>query len=224
MRRIAMRALTASAVVLALGVVGTAAASRLQVRGAERGFRITWTNVEFEAGFGFGGEFAAARCPVTLEGSFHSSTIRKIARALIGYVTRAAVNEGACREFSTETFHAKLRFLSETLPWHVRYESFTGRLPTITAVNVGFVGVALEVFEIVLEETCLYTSTAESPLRAGFTINERGVVTAMRLDATTTIPLHGGSGFCRPETGFRYNGVGTASQLGGATALSIKLI
>jgi hypothetical protein len=48
--------------------------------------RAIWDPMEFIGPLG-----ESARCPLTLEGSFHARTIAKVAYALNGYITRAAV-------------------------------------------------------------------------------------------------------------------------------------
>ncbi len=117
--KVLLAALAATAILGAL--VGTASANNLSTN--EQGFRIVWTELNLtEAIFGIG-----VHCPVTLEGSFHTPTIRKVIGSLIGYVTRAAVRNEACRGG-----HATV--LTETLPWHVTYEGFTGTLPRITSI------------------------------------------------------------------------------------------
>src|ERR1700751_1578741 len=97
-------------------VVGSASANRLSIN--ETRFRITWARLTFNE------ETAEARdiCPVTMEGSFHSGTIRKVVGALIGHITRAGA--GVCTG-------GGLTILRETLPWHVTYEGFFGTLPRI---------------------------------------------------------------------------------------------
>jgi len=102
-------------------IVGNASANRLSIN--ETRFRIVWNRLTFNE------ETAEARdvCPVTMEGSFHSGTIRKVLGALIGHVTRAAA--GACTG-------GGLTILRETLPWHVTYEGFFGTLPRITGLLI----------------------------------------------------------------------------------------
>src|SRR5215218_2848212 len=108
-----------ASIVLA-SAVSTASANRLSVN--ETGFTITWSALTFNAA----GNTVA--CPVSLGGAFHNRTIAKVPRALIGRVTAARIN-GACSG-GTATI------LSETLPWHVQYSSFSGTLPRIATVVI----------------------------------------------------------------------------------------
>lgn len=101
-----LTALIATAVLGAL--VANAAANRIAL--STPSFRATWTNLEWQAA---GGLFTI-RCPVTIEGSFHSNTISKVLEALIGYVTRAAVGAPAACTGGTVTM------LTSVLPWHIR--------------------------------------------------------------------------------------------------------
>jgi hypothetical protein len=83
-------------------------------------FRWTFNNIELAMGE------LVTTCKLTLEGSLHSRTIAKVAGSLIGHVT--SVRTGECAPAVT--------ILTETLPWHVRYQSFSGRLPDTTLVLV----------------------------------------------------------------------------------------
>jgi hypothetical protein len=120
--------LAALCVVIAAGIMAlaatTAAARNFSV--GNQTFRGTFNNFEFEA--------AAVRttCRVTLEGSLHTRTIAKVAGSLIGYITRATF--GQCSAGTT--------VLTQTLPWHVSYESFSGRLPSITLLVLRMTGVS----------------------------------------------------------------------------------
>jgi hypothetical protein len=172
--KILLAGLAATAVLGAL--VATASATRVAT--SNQFFRTTWSALEF---IGSGG-VVRIRCPVTIEGSYHSRTIAKVAEALIGYVTRAAV--GVC---TGGTF----TLLASALPWHVRYNGFSGTLPAITVVHLRFVGFSLlinfnEVFG--LRSSCLYQSTAASPMRASVNVGAGGVAETLTPEAAT-IPL-----------------------------------
>jgi len=110
---------------LLAAAVSTASANHLSVN--EQRHRIVWREIQWVASAG-----STITCELTLEGSFHSRTIAKVANALIGHINRASI--GTCRGGSA-TVH------TETLPWHEQYHSFTGTLPRITSVTIGFVGI-----------------------------------------------------------------------------------
>ncbi|MFL5817572.1 MAG: hypothetical protein ACJ76L_08220 [Conexibacter sp.] len=132
---------------------GTASARNFSA--SSQTFSVTWARFEITGAFG------TYSCPVTIEGSFHTRTIAKNVGGLIGYVTRASV--GLC---STGLFET--RVLTETLPWHVRYRSFTGLLPNIGSISTSIIGFALQVKETPFAIRCLGASSAAEPLILNF--------------------------------------------------------
>jgi hypothetical protein len=100
--------------------IGTASARNLSI--TNQNFRATFNNLEFIIE-----EISTTTCRVTLEGSLHARTIPKTAGTLIGYITR--VITGQCNP-------NVVTIQNETLPWHVRYIGFSGRLPDITLIIV----------------------------------------------------------------------------------------
>src|SRR5215207_9545753 len=89
-----------AAVCLGITVQG-ASANQLSISSST--YRLTWSTLELASAVG------TIRCPVTIEGSFHSRTVWKVSGSLVGYVTRTAL--GACTGGTA-------RVLTETLPWH----------------------------------------------------------------------------------------------------------
>jgi hypothetical protein len=153
--------LAAAGAALLLGVlVGAASAGRLST--SSQSLRATFASLEFAGGFG------TTRCPVTVEGSFHERTTAKTADRLVGYITRAVL--GACAV-------GQATVLAETLPWHVRYSSFSGALPNITAIQASIVGVATRVREVG-GVTCLARTSAEEPATMRFNREATGVITS----------------------------------------------
>lgn len=139
------------AAALAMAVaVGSASANWLSVSHGNL-LRAEWSSLELGAV-----GVVAVRCPVTLEGSFHSATFAKIMNKLAGYITRASV--GMCA-----TGHVTA--LAETLPWHIIYRGFRGTLPFITNVVAGIIGAAFRVSNSVTGE-CLMRTTIEHPAEA----------------------------------------------------------
>lgn len=121
-------------------------------------FRGSYASVEFAGGFG------TTTCQLTLEGSLHSRTIEKVPGSLIGYITRAILRKPCAQGDAT--------ILTATLPWHIRYSSFTGTLPDITSVNSTIVGLAFRALEPVFGLGCLARSTPERPVT--FTNEKQG--------------------------------------------------
>src|SRR5215207_8133225 len=130
--KLILTALAAS--LLLAAVVSTASAASLST--SNQNIRATWTSLEFE-GTGTG---LFIRCQVTLEGSFHSRTIAKVARSLISAITKGQVKQETCTNGRGATFNGVERYNGttspNTLPWHLTYESFTGTLPAIATVSV----------------------------------------------------------------------------------------
>ncbi len=119
-----------AAALLFSSLAGNAAARSLSSQ--EQSFSVTWNSVEF------GSSAATIRCRLTLEGSFHSRTIAKIARSLIGYVTRAIVGRPCTGGEAWSDNGAESEPLGTApnkLPFHLTYESFSGTLPAIAEVN-----------------------------------------------------------------------------------------
>jgi hypothetical protein len=206
--RLLLTGLAATAVLAA--AVGTATAQRLVVSNQQ--IRAVWSSLEL----GNSVTSETLRCPVTLEGSFHSRTIVKTVGSLVGYVTRAAVSNAVCTGG-----HATI--LQETLPWHLTYQSFTGTLPNISSVTLNLIraGFIIET----AANNCRAVTTALRPARGIATVGAGGAVTGLRADETATIPLvNGPGGFaCSLATGF-FRGVGAVTLLGNTTAISITLI
>jgi uncharacterized membrane protein len=128
----------AGATVFLGALVSTASAVRLS--SSSQTFRAGYARVDFIGGFG------TTECPLTLEGSFHRRTIAKEGRILIGFLTRAIL--GTCTEGAGT-------ILTATLPWHIRYASFSGTLPNITAINTDVAGLSFQITEPVFGVTCL---------------------------------------------------------------------
>ena len=141
-----------SAVLVMALAVGAASANRISISHSN-----LWRDVFRPLRFQSGG-LSAASCSVTLEGSFHSATIRKIERLLIGHITHASI--GPC-ETGTATI------LTETLPWHVQYLGFRGRLPIIEGgLRDILVGLSFQVRDAIFGSICLARATEAEPAAA----------------------------------------------------------
>ena len=165
--------------------VGSASASRLSM--SERDFQITWVALTFA-------EPASAmevECLVALKGTFHSSTIRKVAGSLIGQITEAQVG---AHEVCTNGDLFMLngveelngRVVGNTLPWHVQYSGFIGALPNIN-MRVAIIGASI----LVESEfgNCLYRSTQAQPWYGIFEKNASNRIIAFRNSEANAIPL-----------------------------------
>lgn len=200
-RRVLLAAvLTASALALACS-----SASAIRLALGEPTFRAVWTPARFTfSGITIG-------CNVTLEGSFHSTSIAKVERALIGFISRASVNSCTAGTMSV---------LTETLPWHVQYGSFGGTLPNISTLTTRIVGMSASWTFIGL--TCLGRTEANTPAQL---IAERsgGTIASYRWDEAAPIPLTGSSG-CSSIRGRLGGTTSSATGLGNARAVALTLI
>lgn len=191
--------------VLAIALSASASGSRLQFTRSERGFRIVWPELEFA-----NSEFTIfIRCPVTLEGTISSATFPKTRGTLIARVSSAAM--GTCTG-------GRGRFLTETLPWEVKYAGFEGPLPTIVAMNVDLVGMSflLEAFGLM---SCLYRTTATNP-GIGISTVEGGAIRRFSLEIRE--PMVGTPIGCPGARIAERNG--TATVMGETAGVILRLI
>lgn len=188
--------------------VSVASANRLSV--SNKAFRVTWAPLLLllEA------LSEPTRCSLTMEGSFHSASFVKTAGALIGHVYKASV--GPCEG------EIGLTINQEALPWHVRYRSFTGTLPNLTGILLGFVGVKLTLHNRPFGTTCVTTTTATDPLLGAGTVFS-GAIEQIRADETAPIPLRG-SFFCEIPGNLVFAGSGTVRQTSSTTRIRLTLI
>ena len=194
------------AALLLAGVLSTASARSLSV--TNQNIRVTWANLEFS------NEGPTIRCQVTLEGSLHSRTITKIARTLVGMITRATIAEERC---------AGGPVTPRALPWHLTYESFVGLLPTPTAIR--FL-ISRYLFRIVASELACTYGTATDNLTFTATINAaREFTEFMPFEGANVSHLLEGLFLCRSERAMASPaGDGLIHVLGTTAKITITLI
>jgi hypothetical protein len=212
--RTALIALTAA---LLLAIAASAAsANRLST--SERSFLIRWSPLTLASTAG-----SSIRCSVTLDGSFHSSTITKTTGLLIGYINAATIAgpSGNGREAVCAGGTATL--LRETFPWHAQYNGFTGTLPRITAINFVLIGESVRVDpEGAFEPACLMRTEAVTPSKGIIELGASGESTGVRPDESALIPLSGGFG-CSIAEG-RFSGIGTIQNAANTANITVRLI
>jgi hypothetical protein len=214
--KLILAALTAS---LLMGLaVSSASAGRLSTTNTR--FRVTWENLIFKD-INAGG--LQQTCRVTLEGSFHSATIRKLPGTLIGAITRGIVDSNNCRG-SLEPHRATI--LQETLPWHLTYESFRGTLPNIESVTV-----LLRRYEFQISATFIGATITCRYLDAGLPEeNQAGQITRLaggELTELRTVAGRRASKLIGPEVCPNFGtleGTGQVFLLGNTTRIRITLI
>jgi hypothetical protein len=213
MQHLARLITTVLATTLLLTLTAAQASARI-FRASNQQIRVTWRRLELIGSDGTN----FARCPVTLEGSFHAATIAKIRGSLIGYITRPTV--GTC-----ET--GRVTVLTATLPWHIVYQSFSGPLPNITRLRFSIIGSSVLVEQLGFR--CLLRTTAESPASGEELFGANGRVEGLKPDETMQIPVGGGlGGFgcpC-PTGGWRTEAsdAGIVTLLGTNNSISVTLI
>lgn len=150
MRKLTRRALVALLVLVGTFIAfgGTVSANKLSFNG--RFFLIRWENGTFK--LREAGTESTAECRVTLEGVLHSNTIPKVASVLIGYIDGATMNPCSTNIAG---------FLTNTLPWHVHYEGFTGTLPNIDLLKIEITDASIWYGP----RRCLAVASAANPLK-----------------------------------------------------------
>jgi len=155
--------LATTGIVVALGLLASAASAG-EFEFSEVRLRATWARMNFTGGFG------AVECEVVLEKELHTRGVPKVRESLIAFVRVANVIRCA-RGGATA--------LRETLPWHVRYESFTGTLPAIRSVETRIVGFAFKIREPAFGVECLFRSTAANPVLLTYGLEAAGAITSV---------------------------------------------
>jgi len=200
---------------LALASMTAAFALALAVSSASAG-RLSFSHTLMRTTFNpltFSGPFGAfAKCPITLESSYHAATITKVIGTLLGAVTRAI--RGTCSQ-------GGVTVLSETLPWHLQYGGIVGTLPRFTGVKERVVGFALRFQESVFGINCLMRTTEAVPLIGIFEgityeASGNGIVTRLVLEPNASIPCG--------STNFAFEGTGSVTDNTGARNVLIRLI
>jgi hypothetical protein len=208
MRTIAKVGLTALIAALLLSAaLSTASARRLEL--SNQRFRVAWSRLEFQSAF------LTGACQVTLEGSFHSATIPKMARLLIGAITRVNIKKESCT-------NGEALVDSATLPGHITYESFTGTLPSISSVRLLLTRFTFWV--ATFGARCTYgTSTGNMTFSANLTAGE--ITTLTPVAGSNTASLLEGGGLCPGSVSLLSEATdGTLTVLNSAARIRIRLI
>jgi hypothetical protein len=196
----------ATTVFLSLAV-SSASANRLSLTNPR--IRVTWTALRAIDEVGN----TRVSCPVTIEGSFHSATIRKVEAALVGYITRAEVRSASCSG-------GKANILNASLPWHMTYDKFEGVLPSITSIWLLLHNIAFEVE--VFFQRCLYQGNAENRARLRVEVTPTRQAPTLTIDEEIRLPRRSGGNLCAIEIGF--DGTGQVFLQGTVGRISVTLI
>jgi hypothetical protein len=216
--QLAFAALTAA--LLLASAVATTSARNFSV--TNQNIRATWSSLEFSS------SLVTTRCQVTLEGSFHTRTVAKVQRTLIGAVTRVSIKRpctnGEAWAANGLESHPRLGRLNNTLPWGITYEGFGGRLPTIESILI-LARRARYVIHSAFNTLCLYGTETDN-ITGRSSREPAGAITSLvPVEGRNTITLVaelGTSGFC-PATA-RFGGTGQPFLLNTSTRITITLI
>jgi hypothetical protein len=196
--------------------VGGAAASRLRL--SSTNFSMIWRN--FEVPTGSRPElWEGARirqCPITLSGSFHSTTMVKVRETLVGYVNSATM--GTCGGEG-----GIVTLLRTGLPWHLRYKQFSGLLPNIASFRLALIGFRMSI-EVppLFGAVCLITTTTAEPLNIDFTREAGGRITMVG-GYESLITARDTTGIGCEGYRWRMGGYGTIDN-GAGTSVTVTLI
>jgi hypothetical protein len=198
---------TAIWAVLLISVIAVQASAR-RIEVSNQTNRMVWTTFEITA------EGSTIRCPLTLEGSFHSRTYSKVSGQLVGYITRAQTRSESCAgaiEFSLGT---------EKLPWHVGYNSFVGSLPSFTAVQIQIIDLHFSVWPNLFSFHCGFWFRR---IRPALLRLERTAETVRTARFDETISVEASEGGCVERA--RVSGTGEVFVLGSTTTrISVRLV
>ncbi len=156
-------------------VAGTASAGGLGT--SSRSLYITWDEPGPSGQLTIEASGMNIGCDVRLLGEFHSTVMIKAWERLSGLIRHVEISECGGGIIS---------ILNESLPWHVKYESFTGSLPGISSVRFLLNRVAF------LIQTpfgqCLGIAEAGDPFGAEADLSS-GNVTGFSADSDRRIPV-----------------------------------
>jgi hypothetical protein len=214
----------AAAVTLLCSLVAVASAADFSL--SNRNIRAVWRTLTFEAKETQLFQPGQIRCAVTMEGSFHSVTLPKVANMLYGFITRAIAGHPCVggEYFFHNGTEVVLGNPANSLPWHMTYSEFRGRLPIITEVIVNLIGMRMTVDYGLNKCLEVYGSATESR-RWNFSLEPGGGVISFQpiTEPRHLITWQGVNMLC-PELGKLSGASGLVTLLGTTNQISIRLI
>lgn len=204
-----LRFAAVAAAAMMLAFVANASARNFST--SEREFWILFRPLRFEAAGN------TISCPITLLGNFVGRTIPKIVGSQVGVIDDIDPHTVAGPPCTGGT----LTVLTETLPWPVNYQGFSGTLPNITAIRTSLIRVSFRI-RTSGGIGCLAGTTTRTPAFGEFLLTS-GRVTGYRADETSRIPLSGGF-ICSIGGEARFAGTGTVMNLAQTGSITVTLI
>jgi hypothetical protein len=194
------------ATLLLATAISTASARILSV--SNQNIRATWASLEFSSSM-------TIRCRVTLEGSLHSRTIAKVARQLIGAITKIQADSANCTGGEATP-------RPEILPGHITYEGFRGALPRIDTVYLLLSRIRFQVIVTPVSCTGDYGTPTDNITGAATVEAGRAITSLAPVAGRNTVTLVTGSLFC-PGSGTLV-GTGSVMLLGTTNRILALLI
>lgn len=201
-----LKALVAGIGATAILVIATTAVSANRLSVDDLTFGIVARTIAFTTPVG------TTTCQLTLGGSFHARTFTKADDALIGSITSSGV--GNCVGGSATV-------LAGTLPWHVPYSGFLGRLPNVTGLRFLLSGMAVTVSSSGID--CLFRTDSVEPAGGVAIIEAGGAVTEFIFDETYEIDLDDPGFLCSIAGDMSLSGTGSVAD-GAGEAIHVDLI
>jgi len=199
-----------------VAAVGSATANRLSID--DRDVYVFWNDASQRLSFNAGG--SAVACEVTLLGSFHSNTIRKINRLLVGTIEHVDVDEAGCTNGTAD--------INGTLPWVVSYEGFTGALPTISRVRLLLSGPDFLIFNAAANARCITDPANQNASGDVLLDTVTGVVDGLDAEETPSVLISDlpESALCDLIGSGRFNGTGSVldEESAAGSPLVVRLI
>jgi hypothetical protein len=196
-------------------ILATTTASARNLSLSNSNFRATYSPIELETGGG-----TPISCLVTMEGSFHSTTIVKSIGALIGYITRSSLAR-PCTGFGEAWIYngteGGLTGNVNSLPWHVTYEGFTGTLPAIGRLKLLAHGLRIAVQAVF--GVCLSIYGPNKNYNKSINVKAGGTFGEVSPDETQVIEQE--SGNCGAVS---FRARGSVTVLGSSTPITVTLI
>jgi hypothetical protein len=154
----------------------------------------------------FSGGGITVTCQLTLVTSIEARIPKTIGALVARIETGSRVAEERCRG-SNEPARAKM--LSESFPWHVRYNGILGTLPAITGVKLILLGTKFLITSTIfgIAVSCLFEGTAEGTGRVG----ARGEMREITSNSAVNIPAAPRQPFGCPAEGTLTGTLSTAA-------------
>jgi hypothetical protein len=206
------------AALLLASAISTASARNFSF--SEGSFTVSFSSLEFTGG-------ATIRCRTTLEGSFHSRTIAKVAGAPIGSYTRGIIAHpctGGEVWLDDGSSTQPLGTAAMKLPFDTQYNGFAGPLPTVSSVTLPIARASFVIQATILGLTCRGRyGRPEDSISTVAAREAGGGITSLAVNGRGSLVEELGPNRVCPASA-RLVGTGAVKKLGTGAEISITLI